>query len=153
MQPRIRPVERDDAFALAALRLQHDREHGREGRPGFLDEYADAFLAEAAGYRGWLAELTDGRPVGCLLALRVRKLPTLMAPGRPEWWYVQQVFVSPDQRRRGTGRRLMAAAQEAATAEGVRWLRLNASDSGRPLFDATGFTDPTDRLREWVPGS
>ena len=43
-------------------------------------------------------------------------------------------------------------AQEAATAERVRFLRLNASEAGRALFDATGFADPMDRLREWVPG-
>ena len=39
----------------------------------------------------------------------------------------------------------------AATAERVRFVRLNSSDAGRPLFDATGFGDPTGRLREWVP--
>ena len=43
------------------------------------------------------------------------------------------------------------APDEAATAERVRFVRLNASDAGRPLFDATGFGDPTGRLREWTP--
>lgn len=151
MAPRIRPVERDDALALAALCLQQDRELGRASRDGFLTEYADAFLADFDDYRGWLAEEADGRPVGCLLALRVRKLPSLALAGRPEWWYIQQVFVSVDRRREGTARRLIHAAQEAAVAERVRWLRLNSSEAGRPLFDATGFTDPVDRLREWVP--
>lgn len=152
MDVTLRLVERDDAFALAALRLQLDRERGRAPRDGFVVDYADAFLEDFDSYRGWFAEEPDGRPVGCLLALRVRKLPTLARPGRPEWWYVQQVFVTADRRREGLGRRLVHAAQEAATAERVRWLRLNASDSGRPLFDATGFDTPMDRLREWVPG-
>lgn len=152
MDVNLRRLERDDAFALAALRLQQDREQGRGTREGFIGDYADAFLEDFATYRGWLAEEADGRPVGCLLAQRVRKLPTLARPGRPEWWYVQQVFVSTDRRRMGIGRRLVHAAQEAAEAERVRWLRLNASDAGRPLFDATGFGDPVDRLREWVPG-
>ena len=151
MTTRIRPVERDDALSLAALRLQQDREAGRAPRPDFLTDYADAFLLDFDDYRGWLAEEADGRPVGCLLALRVRKLPALGHPGRPEWWYVQQVFVSEDRRRDGIGRRLVHAVQEAATAERVRWLRLNSSDAGRPLFDACGFSDPVDRLREWVP--
>ena len=42
MDARIRPVERRDAFSLAALRIQHDRELGRPPRPGFITEYADA---------------------------------------------------------------------------------------------------------------
>ncbi|MFX4287390.1 GNAT family N-acetyltransferase [Janibacter sp. G349] len=152
MTTRIRPIERDDALSLGALRLQQDREVGHTPRPGFLTDYADALLADFDGVRGWIAEEPDGRPVGCVLALRVRKLPTLSHLGRPEWWYVQQVFVSADRRREGLGRRLLHAVQEAATAERVRFVRLNASDAGRPLFDATGFDDPTARLREWVPG-
>ncbi|UTT67499.1 GNAT family N-acetyltransferase [Janibacter sp. CX7] len=151
MTTRIRPIERDDALSLGALRLQQDREVGHTPRPGFLTDYADALLADFDGVRGWIAEEPDGRPVGCVLALRVRKLPTLSHLGRPEWWYVQQVFVSADRRREGLGRRLLHAVQEAATAERVRFVRLNASDAGRPLFDATGFDDPTARLREWVP--
>ena len=151
MDPRIRPVERDDAFALAALRVQQDREQGRAPRDGFLMAYADALIEDFASYRGWLAEEVDGRPVGCVLALRVRKLPTLALPGRPEWWYVQQVFVSTDRRRRGIGRRLMHTVQGAARTEQIRWVRLNASTAGRPLFDEVGFGQPMDRLREWVP--
>lgn len=151
MDVRIRPVERRDAFSLAALRIQQDREAGRVPRDGFLTEYADAFLAEIDSYRGWVAELPDGRPVGCLLALRVRKLPTLMAPGRPEWWYVQSVFVSADQRRQGVGRALMTAVQRAARDERVRWLELRSSEAGRPLFEATGLTTPSPRLMQWTP--
>lgn len=153
MDPRIRPVERDDALALAALRVQQDRELRRAPREGFLMAYADAFLDDFDSYRGWLAEEADGRPVGCVLALRVRKLPTLALPGRPEWWYVQQVFVSTDRRRRGIGRRLMRTVQHAARTEQIRWIRLNASDAGRQLFDEVGFTEPMDRLREWDPGT
>lgn len=151
MTTRIRPIERDDALSLGALRLQQDREAGHTPRAGFITDYADALLADFDDVRGWIAEEPDGRPVGCVLALRVRKLPTLSHLGRPEWWYVQQVFVTADRRREGLGRRLLHAVQEAATAERVRLVRLDASDAGRPIFDATGFDDPTGRLREWVP--
>lgn len=153
MDPRIRPVERDDAVSLAALRIQQDRERAGPTRAGFLAEYADALLEDFEDYRGWIAEEVDGRPVGCVLAQRVRKLPSLMASGRPEWWYVQQVHVSADRRRRGIGRALMAAVQQAAAEEEIRWIRLNSSAAGRPLFDAVGFGPPVDRLREWVPRS
>ena len=151
MDARIRPVERRDAFSLAALRIQHDREQGRAPRPGFITEYADVFLAEIDDYRGWIAEETDGNPVGCLLALRVCKLPTLMAEGRPEWWYVQSVFVGVDHRRQGIGSALMTAVKRAARVEGVRWLELRSSDAGRPLFESAGFSTPSPRLMQWTP--
>ena len=151
MDATIRPIERRDAFALAALRIQHDREVGRATRAGFLTEYADALLAEIDCYRGWIAELGDGTPVGCLLALRVRKLPTLMAEGRPEWWYVQSVFVGVDHRRQGIGSALMTAVKRAARDEGVRWLELRSSDAGRPLFESAGFSTPSPRLMQWTP--
>ncbi|MBM6546315.1 GNAT family N-acetyltransferase [Janibacter sp. YIM B02568] len=151
MDARIRPVERRDAFSLAALRIQHDRELGRPPRPGFITEYADAFLAEIDDHRGWIAEEADGNPVGCLLALRVRKLPTLMAPGRPEWWYVQSVFVCTDRRRQGIGAALLTEVRRAARDEGVRWLELRSSDAGRPLFEHGGFTTPSPRLMQWTP--
>lgn len=151
MDATIRPIERRDAFALAALRIQHDREVGRATRAGFLTEYADALLAEIDGYRGWIAELGDGTPVGCLLALRVRKLPSLMAEGRPEWWYVQSVFVTASHRRTGVGRALMTGLQRAARDEGVRWLELRSSDAGRELFEATGFGAPSPRVMQWTP--
>lgn len=151
MDVRIRPVERRDAFALAALRIQQDRELGRSPRPGFITEYADAFLAEIDDYRGWIAEQADGDPVGCVLAQRVRKLPTLMAERRPEWWYVQSVFVRADRRREGVAHSLMTELKRAARDERVRWLQLRSSDAGRPLFETEGFTTPSPRVMQWDP--
>ena len=150
MDATIRPVERRDAFALAALRIQQDREAGHTPRDGFLTDYADAFLQTYDRYRGWLAELPDGDPAGCLLALRVRKLPTLTQT-RPEWWYVQQVFVASAFRRQGIGAALMTAVQRTARDEGVRWLELRSSDAGRPLFESAGFTTPSPRVMQWTP--
>lgn len=151
MDATIRPIERRDAIPLAALRMQQDRESGQATRPGFLDEYAAALLAEFDQWRGWIAELDDGRPVGCLLAQRVRKLPWLHGPGRAEWWYVQQVFVCSDRRRQGIGRRLVSRAQLAASESGVRWLDLRSSESGRALFEACGFEPLPERALEWRP--
>ncbi|MGJ6980806.1 GNAT family N-acetyltransferase [Aestuariimicrobium soli] len=151
MEATIRAIERRDAIPLAALRLQQDREAGQTTRPGFLDEYAEALLAEFDSWRGFIAELDDGRPVGCVLAQRVRKLPWLHGPGRAEWWYVQQVFVCPDQRRLGIGRRLVSQVQLAAAEAGVRWLDLRTSAAGRALFVACGFEALPERALEWRP--
>ncbi|WP_427385375.1 GNAT family N-acetyltransferase [Janibacter sp. G56] len=151
MDVQIRSATSDDALALAALRLQQDRDRGHAPRPGFLDEYAAAFVAEIADYHVWLAEQDDGRPVGCVLALRVRKLPTLVWDGRAEWWYVQQVFVTPDRRREGIARALLETVQQEARGQDVRHVLLSSSAAGRPLFEALGFHEPSPRLMEWVP--
>lgn len=119
MNVTVRPIERTDAFALAALRIQEDRQQGCEARPGFLREYADALLQEWDHRRGWIAELDDGSPVGCALVMRVRTLPSLSREGRAEGWYLEHVFVVPGHRGTGIGRRLRAAVQDAARDTGI----------------------------------
>lgn len=132
MEPRIRPVERDDAFALAALRVQQDRERGLASREGFLREFADAFLADFGSYRGWLAEQTDGDPLGCLLLRRVPGLPTLAGPGRPEQWQVQQDFVCPTHRSGDLRSRLAHTADRAALGAGARVLAAGEGGGAAP---------------------
>ncbi len=150
MDARIRPVERRDALALAALRIQQDREAGHTPRDGFLTDYADAFLHDFDRYRGWIAELPDGDPVGALLAQRIRTLPTL-SDQRPEWWSVQDVFVTSNHRRHGVGAGLVAAVQRAGRDSSVRWLELRTSDRGRALFEACGFSPASARVMRWTP--
>lgn len=151
MSTRIRPVRRRDALSLAALRLQLDRGLGHPTRPGFLDAYADALLAEWERYVGWIVEEEDGRPVGFVLALRIVKLPTLLREGRAEWWYVQGLFVVPDRRDQGWGGRLVDTMTDAGREARVRRILANATDEGGALLTAHGFGSADDGLREWRP--
>ena len=54
---------------------------------------------------------------------------------------VRAMFVRADWTRRGLGRRILDACEEAARAEGFDRLVLSATMSGLPLYRAYGFVD------------
>jgi GNAT superfamily N-acetyltransferase len=49
------------------------------------------------------------------------------------------MFVHPDWTRRGLGRRILEACEDAARREGFRRLALMATLAGLPLYEAYGF--------------
>src|SRR5438552_2769354 len=53
--------------------------------------------------------------------------------------HVRAMFVRPDWTRRGLGRRIIAACEQAALDEGFHRLDLVATLSGVPLYEACGF--------------
>jgi GNAT superfamily N-acetyltransferase len=57
---------------------------------------------------------------------------------------VRAMFVRSDWTRRGLGRRILVACEEAARAEGFRMLALMATLPGRPLYEAYGFVPTED---------
>jgi GNAT superfamily N-acetyltransferase len=59
---------------------------------------------------------------------------------------VRAMFVRSDWTRRGLGRRILAACEAAARAEGFRKLVLGATLPGRPLYEAYGFRATDDEL-------
>jgi GNAT superfamily N-acetyltransferase len=64
----------------------------------------------------------------------VRLLDPATEPAR-----VRAMFVRADWTRRGLGRRILAACEAAAKAEGYRTLALMATLSGLPLYQSYGF--------------
>ncbi|MFW5469679.1 GNAT family N-acetyltransferase [Knoellia sp. CPCC 206435] len=147
MAPVVRLAEPRDAFAVAALTLQDDRECGAAVQPGFLDRFADAWLADRARVT-FLAEAGDGRPLGVVTAAVVTKLPSSRRPdGR--WLHVSLLFVTQDARGAGLGAALLAALLTWADENGVDRMQLNAAPRARSLYQRAGFTDPSPGLMEW----
>jgi GNAT superfamily N-acetyltransferase len=147
----IRLAEPRDAFAVAALTLQDDRECGAVVEPGFLDRYADAWLADRARVT-FLAEAADGRPLGMVTAAVVTTLPSSRRPVS-RWLHVSLLFVTADARGAGLGRRLLGALQEWCVDNGVSRVQLNAAPEARTLYERAGFAPPAgDRLEWQVPG-
>jgi GNAT superfamily N-acetyltransferase len=102
---------------------------------------------EPVGCGGWSRRRTlyggDQRPVGGA---------DLLDPAR-EAARIRAFFVSPSHARRGVGRMLLSACEEAARAAGFRRLELMATLPGVPLYAATGFRElerVTDRLPDGV---
>ena len=60
--------------------------------------------------------------------------------------YLADVFVLPDHRGRGLGRRLVSAMVEGPGASGLRWL-LHTEDA-HPLYESFGFRPPDKTFLE-----
>lgn len=143
---RIRRAVADDALLVGALHLQCAREQGLGPEPGFLDRFANRWLAERHDRPTWIAE-RDREHAGVLETRRVRALPW---PGRPDtsWLHVGLVFVRPDHRRQGVGRTLVEAMTMWARDTDISWARLSAPEPDlRAFWRAVGFTSP-NRLLE-----
>ncbi len=143
---RVREAVPTDAFSVAALHIQDERERGVVVPPGFLDTFADAWLRDRAR-RTWLAETGAGRPVGLLHGTRIQKLPSA---GRPAtaWFHVSLLYVSADARNQGVGERLLRTLLGWAEGDGVTRIQLNAVPEARTLYERVGFGLPSERLME-----
>lgn len=145
----IRPALPRDALAVAALTMQDDRECGATIEPGFLDRYAEAWLAEEARVT-FVAEAADGRPLGMVTAAVVTKLPSSRRPVS-RWLHVSLLFVTPDARGAGIGASLLEALRVWASQHDVTRMQLNAAPEARSLYERAGFASATPELMEWSP--
>ena len=137
----LRPAERGDAWSLARLRSASLHEQGLIA----ADEARDF---ERGAFRELLALFDDERLAACVLVAEEhvagsacvvfwRRLPYRETSLHAE---LCGVYVAPPCRRRGFGRELCAEALAAARARHVRRIVVHASDVGRPLYRALGFS-------------
>lgn len=134
------PVDSPEATAL--LWTYEAEMIGRYvGRPA-TDAEVDRELAEdpndglAPPTGTFLVLRDDGSPVGCV---GVR-----FAVDGPATAELKRLFVVPGQRGTGAGRRLVAAAEDAASASGARTLRLDTRHDlveACALYEACGFAE------------
>lgn len=143
----VRLAERRDAFAVAALTLQDDRECGATVEPGFLDRFTDAWLADRARVT-FLAEAPDGRPLGVVTAAVVTTLPSSRRPVS-RWLHVSLLFVTADARGAGLGARLLDELQQWCARNAVSRVQLNAAPRARSLYERAGFERPGSARLEW----
>lgn len=101
-------------------------------------------LKDAAGWNQTPADwrnLLELAPEGCF---GIDSDGTLVATttavcfGQDLAW-IGMVLTDPAYRGRGLARRLMEHAIECLRARGVRWIKLDATDMGRPLYERLGF--------------
>jgi GNAT superfamily N-acetyltransferase len=143
---RVREARPADAFSIGALHIQDERELGHTVPAGFLDEFAEAWLRDAAR-RTWLAEDGRGRPLGVLHGTRVQRLPSAHRPA-DAWFHVSLLFVSVDARGHGIGEGLLQCLIDWAQGDGVSRVQLNAVPDARTLYERFGFGPPSERLME-----
>lgn len=116
----------------------------RDHAPGKLD-------AMDAAYHDWVRDrLISGEYIGWFVINDVQEIvagagmwiQALMPNPMEATGYrghVVNVYTSPDYRHRGLARRLMVTILDWCKAQGITSVTLNASQFGRPLYEALGF--------------
>ena len=138
----IRAATLADADALVGQRLAMFTDMGRP---------IDA-PALAAAFRDWLGEMMPrgvyhawlGEETGTHTIVAGGGLSILPWPPGPHYMsdrlaFVYNVYVDPAHRRRGLARGIMDAIHAFCRANGIRSLALNASQDGRPVYEALGY--------------
>jgi ribosomal protein S18 acetylase RimI-like enzyme len=136
-----------DVESARALLLEYAGSLGFDlGFQGFQAEVRD-LPGEYAPPRGALLIASEaGRPIGCV-ALR---------PLDRETCELKRLYVRPEARRTGVGRRLVEAIVEEAVRLGYRWLRLDtvpSMDAARALYRSLGFREIEPYRVNPIPGT
>jgi GNAT superfamily N-acetyltransferase len=114
---RVRRAGVGDADALAALAGELNRHQGDPTEHLTIDAVRRDGFGEPRRFDAWLAEL-DGRAVGYALAVPGAYETAFAKAGV----YLQDLFVSPEARRRGAGRALLAAVAADARRRGFEFV-------------------------------
>jgi GNAT superfamily N-acetyltransferase len=132
----VRPYRGDIDFpgvvAFVAMQSEHERErleqqerkHGGRVAP----KYTEELLRIVAAYRGCLliAE-TNSTPIGFIAAYVGEDADPMLEDNAREHAYVRDLFVLPNWRRMGVGRKLVMVAERHFTGQGVSRIRLAGS--------------------------
>ena len=140
MALRIRHATLDDSAVLVRQRLAMFADMGAAPDEALGPAFA-AWLQQtmpAGVYRGWLLE-ADGE--GIVAGGGATLLPWPPGPSYPggRLAYVYNVYTEPGHRHRGYARKIMDAIHDWCAAAGINSIALNASESGKPLYESMGY--------------
>ena len=137
----MRIINAKEAQVLAlAIRLEMLKEVG--GLPEEHD-FPDPFIARTAEYLAHEDQTTvlamdGGEPVGCATLCYMTWLPSLRHP-TGQRAHLMNVYTAPEYRRQGVAREMVTALIDEAKRRGVTEISLDATEAGRPLYEALGF--------------
>lgn len=118
--------------------------HADEDREDFAARFRGALgdFLSSGRWTIWVAE-ASGHLVGTLWVERVDKVPRPYERAE-QWGYVTNVYVAPEHRNAGLGRRMLDAAVEAARASSWELLLLWPSELSGRFYARAGFKPATD---------
>lgn len=146
----VRPAGLGDVAVLARMNAQLIRDEGSRN-PMALPELEARMRRWLAGEWRALLATVDGESAGYALfrVTRDEYRPDLREV------YLRQLFVAPEQRRRGIGRRLLerGRADDFPPGAAVVIDVLEGNAAGRAFWEAMGFATLTRRMRLAPPGA
>jgi ribosomal protein S18 acetylase RimI-like enzyme len=98
---------------------------------------------EDGRYFGWFA-MTEERVVAGVGMMVIDWPPHPSHSTQSERGYILNMYVEPDQRRRGLGGRLMALCNAEGERRGLRYMVLHATRQGRGLYEKLGWQTTTE---------
>jgi len=87
----------------------------------------------------WFVAQREGALVGCARATVHEQHPLLAYLEKRDYGYVFGVFVKKDERRTGTGKKLLAKCESWLREKGARWSFLHSTIDGIPFYEALGY--------------
>ena len=154
MEPRLRQATPDDARGIAVLNVVVQALHVEHRPDRFRPPDVDAFTAVVEGWlrsanrRIWLAEDTNGTPVGYVMGMRFDRPPNALVAGATIV-ELDQVVVDPAARGQGIATALCSEVLQWASALGADRVELSTwafNESAQSLFAGLGFTPDYLRL-------
>ena len=139
----IRPATRADVPALVALMAEFYAEASFTLGAGAAARAFEALLAAPASGAIWIAEL-GGEPLGHLVLTVAFSMEFGGLRG-----FIDDLYVRPAARNRGTGAALLEAARQGAIARGLRALCVEtglADHPARSLYARAGYVDSEHAL-------
>lgn len=135
-----RMAAREDAALLMRLRLEMLRAVNR-----LPSDYAfsEALVENSERYfqtgdQATALALENGEAAGCASLSYIGIMPTFSHPTGKRA-HLMNVYTRPGYRRRGVARRLVRMLMDDAKEKGATEISLDATASGRPLYESLGF--------------
>ena len=107
----------------------------------FSEEFLEAsreYFRE--GDQATVLALEDGRLAGCATLCYIDLMPTFSHPSGRRG-HLMNVYTVPAFRRRGIGKQMVSMLIDEARDRGITEISLDATEAGRPLYQALGFRD------------
>ncbi len=141
----IRIAEKDDIenmmnSRLEMLRVVNDLSDDYEYSDEILNESRDYFLS---GDHLTVLAIDGDDVIGCASMSFIRIMPTFDHPTGKRA-HLMNVYTRNEYRRQGIARRMVQLLIEESWKAGVTEISLDATESGRPLYESLGFTDSTE---------
>ncbi|OQA25131.1 MAG: Acetyltransferase (GNAT) family protein [Firmicutes bacterium ADurb.Bin354] len=141
----IRIASKDDIGRMMNIRLEmlkvvNDLPEDYEYPDEMINESRDYFLT---GDQMTVLALDGEETVGCASMSFIRVMPTFDHPtGRRA--HLMNVYTRDEYRRQGIAEKMVKLLIDESWSEGVTEISLDATVSGRPLYESMGFTDSTE---------